>query len=130
MIELETLCQSWQYAKEAERIAIESRRDLEDQLTRLLQVSEQLDSTMTQKQGDFVIKVTGRINRTIDSDKLQELANEAGITEHLGSLFRWKPEINASAWKNADETITRPLAGAITAKPSRPSFAITKATKE
>jgi len=130
VIELETLCQSWQYAKEAERIAIESRRDLEDQLTRLLQVSDQLDSTMTQKQGDFVIKVTGRINRTIDSEKLQELATESGLTDHLSSLFRWKPEVNMSAWTKADETITRPLAGAITAKPGRPSYAITKATKE
>jgi hypothetical protein len=27
-------------------------------------------------------------------------------------------------WKAADERITRPLAGAITAKPGRPSFTI------
>jgi hypothetical protein len=30
-----------------------------------------------------------------------------------------------AAWKAADESITRPLAAAITAKPGRPSFAIT-----
>lgn len=130
MTDTSTLCQAWLHAKETERVAVESRRDLEDQLAQILQIPEQLDGNMTKNQEDFVIKVTGRINRSIDSDKLQELAIDAGLSDHLGSLFRWKPEINMSAWKAADETITRQLAGAITAKPGRPSFAITKSTKE
>lgn len=121
-----TLCQAWLHSKEAERIVVELRRDLENQLAQILEVSEQLDGSMTKNQEDFVIKVTGRINRSVDSDKLQELAVEAGLSDHLGSLFRWKPELNMSAWKAADETITRQLAGAITAKPGRPSFSITK----
>ena len=130
MTDILTLSQAWLHAKEVERIAVDSRRDLEDQLSKALDISEQLDGTDTRKLGDYTIKITGRINRTVDSEKLQELANEAGLADHLGSLFRWKPEINMSAWKAADETITRPLAGAITAKPGRPSFAITKTSKE
>ena len=55
-----------------------------------------------------------------------ELAAEAGLSDQLAHLFRWKPELNMSAWKAADESITTPLAGAITAKPGRPSFSITK----
>jgi len=57
---------------------------------------------------------------------VQEIAAEAGLTEHLSSLFRWKPEINMSAWKNADEKITTPLLGGITTTPGRASFTITK----
>jgi hypothetical protein len=33
-------------------------------------------------------------------------------------------------WKAADESITKPLAAAITAKPGRPSFTIEPTTKE
>jgi hypothetical protein len=53
------------------------------------------------------------------------LAAEAGLSDHLGSLFRWKPEINATAWKQADNSITNPLLGAITSTPGRTSFSIT-----
>ena len=53
-----------------------------------------------------------------------ELAAEHGLTDHLSTLFRWKPEINMAIWKAADESITKPLAAAITAKPGRPSFTI------
>ena len=66
------------------------------------------------------------MNRKVDSDKLQELAAENGLTEHLSTLFRWKPDIDAKAWKAADESITRPLMGAITTTPSRASFVIIK----
>ena len=64
--------------------------------------------------------------RVFNEEKLQELAAEAGLTDHLSSLFRWKPEINMEAWKNASYEITIPLSGAITAKPGRPSFSITQ----
>ncbi|PID39680.1 MAG: dihydropyrimidinase [Proteobacteria bacterium] len=32
----------------------------------------------------------------------------------MQSLFRWKPEVNISAWKSADKAITGPLLGGIT----------------
>jgi hypothetical protein len=72
-----------------------------------------------------VVKISGRIDRKVDSEKLQMLATESGLTEHLATLFRWKPELNLTLWKSADESITKPLAAAITAKPGRPSFKIT-----
>jgi hypothetical protein len=98
---------------------------VEDQIRALAGIPDDLESTATLESDHYVVKIAGRIDRKVDSDKLQELAAEAGLSAHLGSLFRWKPEINMSAWKAADESITRPLAGAITAKPGRPSFKIT-----
>lgn len=124
--DLITLSSMWLEAKESERCAIEDRREIEDRLKSLIGVSENLDGTETARHEGYVIKIVGRLDRKIDSDKLQELAAENGLTEHLSTLFRWKPEINMARWRAAAESITKPLAGAITTKPGRPSFSITK----
>jgi hypothetical protein len=118
------LAKMWLRAKQEEKDATEDRRDIEDHIKKLARISDQLDSTESIGANGFEIKVEGRIDRKVDSEKLQMLATEAGLTDHLGTLFRWKPEINMSVWKSADESITSQLAGAITAKPGRPSFKI------
>jgi hypothetical protein len=123
--DMNELAQMWLRAKQAEKDATEDRRDIEDHIKKLARIAENLDSTETIEPGQYVIKIAGRIDRKVDGDKVQELAAEHGLSEHLATLFRWKPEINMSAWKAADETITGPLAGAITAKPGRASFSIT-----
>jgi hypothetical protein len=120
------LAGEWSAAKEDERAAIERRREIEDAIGRLMKLPEALDGTERLDANGWEIKVTGRIDRKVDTDALQELAREAGLTDHLQALFRWKAEINAKAWDRAADDITRPLTGAITAKPGRPSFSITK----
>ena len=122
---LDALAAAWTAAKEAERVAVENRRELEDQMRELVGFAETTEGTATTDAGQYRVKITGRIDRKVDAELVQELAAENGLTEHLGALFRWKPEINLSAWKSADESITRALSGAITAKPGRPSFSIT-----
>jgi len=119
---LDSLIEQWRKAKEAERAAQEERRVVEDTIAVILGIPEDLDGTLTVS---GVLKITGRIDRKVDGDKLQQLALDAGLTDHLSALFRWKPEINRKAWDAASESITRPLLGAITSKPGRPSFAIT-----
>jgi hypothetical protein len=123
--DMNELAQMWLRAKQAEKDATEDRRDIEDHIKKLARIADSLDSTETLEPGQYVIKIAGRIDRKVDGEKVQELAAEHGLSEHLATLFRWKPEINMSAWKAADETITGPLAGAITAKPGRASFSIT-----
>jgi len=118
--------QEWLDAKEAERVAVERRRAIEDTLLAQYALGEQFEGTMTEQDGAYTVKVVGRMSRTVDSELLQELAAENGISMMLGHLFRWKPEINAGAWKNASPEITAKLAGAITTKPGRPSFTISK----
>jgi hypothetical protein len=116
-------------AKETERKAVQDRRDLEDKMRELLKVDDTVDGTTRVIDGDLSVKITTRLNRKIDSGKLQDLAAEHGLSDHLSTLFRWKPELDAKSWKQADESITKPLLDAITTTPSRPSFAITN-TKE
>ena len=121
-----SLYQQWLNAKQIEAAAIKTRRDIEDQLVKQFDIPENLEGTKNLEADSFKIKIEGRINRKVNADKLQELAAEHGLTEHLSSLFRWKPEIAMTAWKAADASITTPLLDAITATPGRPSFTITK----
>lgn len=127
--DLNTLSEMWLAAKEAEKEATEDRRRIEDRIKSLVGVAETLEGTETVDPDRYTIKIVGRIDRKVDSDKLQELAAEYGLTDHLSSLFRWKPEINMAVWKATDEAITKPLAAAITAKPGRPSFTIIRKEK-
>ena len=120
-----SIYQQWLNAKAIETAAIKTRRDLEDAMVKSLGIAENLDGTVNVDADTYKVKIEGRINRKINADKLQELAAENGLTEHLASLFRWKPEINAAAWKAAKPEITSSLLDAITATPGRPSFTIT-----
>ncbi len=121
-----TLYQQWIEAKEEERRAVEERRRIEDALVKQFEIPENLEGTSNIDADGFKIKIEGRINRRVNADLLQEIAAENDLGAHLISLFRWKPEINAAAWKAADEAITKPLLDAITATPGRPSFTISK----
>lgn len=122
-----SLFQDWIAAKADEAAATKRRRDIEDKLVKQFKIPEGHEGTTNLEADSFKIKIEGRINRKVNSDKLQELAAEHGLTDHLASLFRWKPEINMTVWKAADASITTPLLDAITATPGRPSFTITKA---
>jgi hypothetical protein len=126
MTNLERLAQDWEEAKAFEAQAIARRREIEDQLTKALAIPKDLEGTKNEDAGQYKIKIVGRLDRKVNADKLQELAQESGLTEHLGSLFRWKPEINMTAWKAAHESITAPLLDAITTTAGRPSYAITR----
>jgi hypothetical protein len=120
-----TLFQQWIDAKAAEAKAIKERRSIEDMMIKSFEIPEDLEGTKNLEVETYKIKIEGRINRKVNADKLQEIAAEHGLTDHLSSLFRWKPEIAMTAWKAADKAITTPLLDAITATPGRPSFTIT-----
>jgi len=120
-----SLYQDWIEAKAAEAMAIKQRRAIEDIMVKSFEVADDFEGTKNIEAETFKIKIEGRINRKVNADKLQEIAAEHGLTDHLSSLFRWKPEIAMTAWKAADKAITTPLLDAITATPGRPSFTIT-----
>jgi hypothetical protein len=124
MTDLDQVCQEWREAKEAERRAVEARREAEDRMIAMLGVSESMEGTSSTDAEQHRIKVTGRMNRKVDTEALREAAAANGLEDHLDALFRWRAEINLSAWKHAAPEITNPLASAITTKPGRPSFSI------
>lgn len=130
MNELDTLAKAWVQAKTAEGEAVEARRAIEDRIVALLAIPEGKEGTTnTSTEQGMVIKIVGRLNRKINTDRLQELATEHGLSEHLSALFRWSADIDAAAWKSASATITAPLLGAITTTAGRPSFSISTKDK-
>ncbi len=115
----------WLNAKADEKHAVEKRRLIEDKL--FFTFSEHnFEGTIIINDDGYNMKIVERLTNKVDGDKLQELATEAGLTEHLGSLFRWTPTINMAVWKAADSSITEALLGAVTTKANRPSFNIEK----
>ena len=126
MTKLENLLRYWIDSKQREQIAIDARREIEDRLVSILGVDPSDEGTDTRTIGLYDVKIVNRLTRKVDSDKIQEIAAENGLSEHLSQLLRWKPEINMTVWKRADERITKPLLGAVTTTPGRPSFTITR----
>ena len=125
---IEAMSDAWLEAKAQEHAATERRRVIEDAMLENLKsaISEDGEGALTIKPSGYAIKITQRITRTVDADLIQELAADSGLSEHLSSLFRWKPELNKRQWDNAADNIRAALSPAITAKPGRPSFSITK----
>jgi len=119
------LATEWITAKEAERVAVEKRRAIEDQLKLHLKIQEQDEGTISHKDDVYSIKAVCRMNRKIDSEKLLAIAGQNGYADQLANLFRWKPEVIQSAWKSADPKMIHTLSAAITMEPGRPSFSIT-----
>ena len=122
---LDALSRRWIAAKSREKAAIDERREIEDQISKLIKLDETEEGTKLLTQNNYKLKITSRMTRKVDGDVLQDIAAEHGLSDHLPTLFRCKPDINMSAWKKADENLTKPLLGAITTVPGRPSYSIT-----
>jgi len=112
----------WVRYKAEEEQAVTRRREVERLLA--ADIPDQWEGSKTTTEGRFKVNVMRRFNRKVDGDLLQDIAREKGLMDHLSTLFRWKPEIDAKAWKLADETVTRELAGAIVTTPGKPTFKI------
>lgn len=125
-MELKNVIESWLLAKETEKIATEKRRLAEDRMLSLIGVPENLAGTHHAAAPGYRIKITGRIDKKVDADLLQQAAQENDLMDVLSHLFRWKAEINSSAWSACSDQIKSILAPAITSKPGRPSFNIEK----
>ena len=130
MITKQNLFVAWINAKNDEQRAQETRRAIEDKLAELLKIDAAKDGTKTEQIGDLECKVTTRLTRKIDADIAQEIAAEYGLQDQLGIVFRWKPDLNLTAWKAASEATKTQLIKAITTTASRPSFSISLKTKD
>lgn len=127
MNNIDPLLEEWIELKRLEKLYQDSRRAIEDQLLDAIMIPADLDGTITPTVSqDYKVKITGRMNRKVDADRIQEIAAEHGIVDQLSVLFRWKPEINMTVWKATNPSVTTPLLDGITTKPGRPSFAIEK----
>lgn len=119
------LYQEWIKAKKIEQEVIQRRREIEDSLIEEMRVNLNEEGTQNFENEEYKVKVVTRFNRKIDADELQDIAIGEGLQDYLKTLFRWKPDLNMTAWKATDKTITDILSRAITTTPGRASFTIT-----
>lgn len=124
------LYKEWIKIKEIEQEVIQRRREIEDLLIEEMRVNLNEEGTQNFENEEYKVKVVTRFNRKIDADSLQDIAIGEGLQDYLKTLFRWKPDLNMTAWKATDKSITDILSRAITTTPGRASFTITtKQTK-
>ncbi len=121
------LYQQWIEAKAAEGAALAERRRIEEELSEALGIPANLDGSKRVEDGGYKVTVTGRINRKVDTQKVQEVAAENGIGwDVLTKVFRWKAEIDKRSFDNSKDEIRAALSAAITSKPGKPSYKIEK----
>ncbi len=128
--DLTSACRELLDAKQREQQAVRQRREIEERITQAVGIDPGFEGTRTVASGNFQVKLTSRMQRKVDAEKLQSIAKEHGIFYTLAHLFRWKPEINAAAWKAASSEVTSTLLGAVTTTPGRPTITITEITEE
>lgn len=120
MTDIDKLRAEWKYCKEVEGNAVNRRREIEDEIAAELAINPAKDAVIN----SHGFKITCRLTRKVDSDLLQDIANESGLSEHLPHLFRWKAEISQKEWKDAAPNVTNVLSAAITTTAGRPSFSL------
>ena len=118
------LYQQWMEVKAAETEMTARRRAIEDEMAKSLQITEDWEGSYTMKDNGFKVNIKRAFTRKVDGKKLSAIADEFGLQDYLPTLFRWKPEIDMKAWKDAEPSVTEKLAQAVTTTPGRVSFKI------
>jgi len=126
---IDSLSEKWLVAKEKEASMASIRRSIEDEICELSGAKSDENGVIDCSTARHTVKVTTKINQTVDGDKVQEIANEKGLMHHLPDLFRWKPSINKKVWDKTHEAVKCELSGAITSKPGRATINIERTEK-
>jgi hypothetical protein len=121
------LCEEYMQIKEYEAQAAARKLEIEQELLKLNNISK-LEGSKILKNDGFRIGLLGRANKTVNAEALRALPGEyPEVTDEvLGTVFRWKPEIDAKAWKEQSEEITNILSRAITVTPAKITFNISR----
>lgn len=124
--QLQELARGWLVAKADEAKAVLARRDLEDKMSKILEIDTATEGTTNVESFEYKLKIMTRMTRKVDTDKLQEIAAEHDLDKELSTLFRWKAELEMKSWKLAAPEVTKVLSQAVTTTAGRPSYSITK----
>lgn len=119
-----TVYEEWILAKETEDSARRARLDIESQLVSMFNVPLTHEGTANFERDGYKVKVVGRMNRKVNTDLVRQIAIENGLEDHLPHLFRWSADINSSAWKATDSSITNLLSEGIETKPGKPGITV------
>jgi hypothetical protein len=125
---MNSLYAQWLDLKRREDEARALRQALEAEMS--AGIPDDWEGSKTWEDGPYKIKASRKFNRKVDGIHLREIADQYGMGDYLDVLFRWKPEIDAKAWKVADETVTKLFSDAITTTPGKVGFVIEEIKEE
>jgi hypothetical protein len=111
---------SWIQAKEEERKAIEMRRSLDKMIQDLLPKKD--EGSITETNGDFKVSVTYKLDRKIDTEKLQESWGHLPMSAQCA--IKWKADLSTSVFRTLADSDKAALAKYITTKPASPSVMV------
>jgi hypothetical protein len=113
----------WRLSKDAEDAAKDARLTAELQIIAALGKPDNFKGT-AHLDG---VSVSFGESVKVDGVALRNIVEDHGLNvEIIDELIRWKPELNAKAWKEAPEEIKRALSPALEIKPSKPAFSRTE----
>ena len=125
---MNSLYAQWLELKRREDEARALRQALEVEMSQ--GIPDDWEGSKTWSDGPYKIKASRKFNRKVDPVAIRKIADTYGMTDYIDVLFRWKPEIDAKAWKSADETITKLFSDAITTTPTKVGFSIEEIKEE
>ena len=105
---------SWIQAKEDERKAIEHRRSLDKMIQDLLPKKD--EGSISQADGDYKVTVTYKLDRKLDTEKLQE--SWGYLPESAQRAIKWKADLSTSIFRTLADSDKSALSKYITTKPA------------
>jgi hypothetical protein len=117
-----SLYAQWLELKRREDEAKALRNALEVEMSQ--GIPDDWEGSKTWEDGPYKIKASRKLNRKVDGNRVRDISAQFGLEEYTNTLFRWKPEIDAKAWKAADETVTKLFSDAITTTPGKVGFVV------
>ena len=117
-------------AKQQEDIFKAKRTALEEQIALTWGIPQEWEGSHMEKTDEFKVKISRRMNLKIDADALTDIAHKHDLGSFLGTLFKWKPELDKKQWDKADENIKAAFAESMTKTPGKVSVSVEKIDKE
>ena len=125
---MNSLYAQWLELKRREDEARALRNALEVEMS--AGIPDDWEGSKSWEDGPYKIKASRKFNRKVDRNRVRDISAQFGLEEYTNVLFRWKPEIDAKAWKGADETVTKLFSDAITTTPGKVGFVVEEIKEE
>lgn len=117
---IDQLSEQWQRLKHIEQEAANSRKEIEERIAQLIEMRE--EGVSTQETERFKVKATSKLNRTLDSDSLQD--QWKNLPESVRSCVKWKPSLDTTSFRSLSATDEAILSQHMTTKPAKPTFKV------
>jgi hypothetical protein len=102
-------------AKRAEDAAVAERRRIDGAIAELLKDANKPEGSVSQKADGYKVTVTYKIDRKVDTDKLQ--AAWAKLSAAAAQAFKWKADVSVSELRKLEGADAAAAAVFITSKP-------------